>query len=130
MNQQTSIETSTFSSAGSDAIARRAYELWENEGRPEGSDLWHWLQAESEVGTRNSTNGDRSNNIDTPRCNESAPRNTAPDTRPVSPVRAASSTTTAGRDGKSPTGAPFNREKNAAGGSANKGGAKRKPVAA
>jgi hypothetical protein len=31
------------------AIARRAYCLWEKEGRPENSALRHWLQAESEI---------------------------------------------------------------------------------
>jgi hypothetical protein len=30
-------------------IQRRAYELWENEGRPAGRDQAHWLQAESEI---------------------------------------------------------------------------------
>jgi Protein of unknown function (DUF2934) len=32
-----------------DYIQRRAYELWENEGRPAGRDQAHWLQAESEI---------------------------------------------------------------------------------
>jgi hypothetical protein len=30
-------------------IRRRAYELWEQEGRPEGRALDHWHQAEAEV---------------------------------------------------------------------------------
>jgi Protein of unknown function (DUF2934) len=30
-------------------VQRRAYELWESEGRPTGRDQAHWLQAESEV---------------------------------------------------------------------------------
>jgi hypothetical protein len=30
-------------------IQRRAYELWESEGRPTGRDWAHWLQAESEI---------------------------------------------------------------------------------
>jgi hypothetical protein len=30
-------------------VQRRAYELWESEGRPAGRDQAHWLQAESEV---------------------------------------------------------------------------------
>jgi hypothetical protein len=37
-------ETSTL------AIARRAYQLWEAEGRPHGCDLQHWLRAEEEIG--------------------------------------------------------------------------------
>ena len=30
-------------------IAKRAYELWEAEGRPVGRDMIHWLRAEAEV---------------------------------------------------------------------------------
>ena len=30
-------------------IQRRAYELWESEGRPTGREHAHWLQAESEL---------------------------------------------------------------------------------
>lgn len=32
-----------------DAIARRAYEIWNKDGRPDGCDLRHWLQAEQEL---------------------------------------------------------------------------------
>lgn len=38
--------------APADEVSRRAYEIWENEGRPEGSDLRHWLQAEQELSAR------------------------------------------------------------------------------
>lgn len=31
------------------AIANRAYQIWEREGRPDGKDMDHWLQAEREV---------------------------------------------------------------------------------
>ena len=30
-------------------IKRRAQELWEAEGRPEGRELQHWLEAEREI---------------------------------------------------------------------------------
>ena len=30
-------------------IAERAYELWENQGRPYGCDLIHWHEAEQEI---------------------------------------------------------------------------------
>jgi hypothetical protein len=30
-------------------IARRAYELWEQGGRPEGKDAENWLRAEAEL---------------------------------------------------------------------------------
>jgi hypothetical protein len=32
-----------------EAISRRAYEIWEHEGRPESRDLHHWLRAEQEL---------------------------------------------------------------------------------
>jgi len=32
-----------------DAIARRAFELYENEGRIDGHNLRHWLEAEQEI---------------------------------------------------------------------------------
>ena len=31
-------------------IRERAYAIWEQEGRPDGSSLDHWLQAEAEIG--------------------------------------------------------------------------------
>jgi hypothetical protein len=30
-------------------IARRAYEIYESEGRPSGRDVEHWVQAETEL---------------------------------------------------------------------------------
>ena len=33
----------------SDRIRKRAHQLWEEAGRPNGSDLEHWLQAEKEL---------------------------------------------------------------------------------
>jgi hypothetical protein len=30
-------------------IAKRAYEMWENQGQPHGCDLIHWRQAEQEI---------------------------------------------------------------------------------
>lgn len=30
-------------------IAERAYEIWENEGRPQGYDLIHWKSAEQQI---------------------------------------------------------------------------------
>jgi len=32
-----------------EAIRLRAYALWEQEGRPDGSNLGHWLRAEAEI---------------------------------------------------------------------------------
>lgn len=33
-----------------DRVRERAFELWETEGRPEGRDVEHWLDAERELG--------------------------------------------------------------------------------
>jgi len=33
-------------------IRKRAYEIWEGEGRPQGRDIHHWFQAETEFGPR------------------------------------------------------------------------------
>ncbi len=33
-------------------IRKRAYEIWEQEGRPHGEDLKHWLKAFEEIGSR------------------------------------------------------------------------------
>jgi hypothetical protein len=33
-------------------IAKRAYTMWELEGRPTGKDLEHWLRAEAELDAR------------------------------------------------------------------------------
>lgn len=49
MNQQSSTDLSASVNVSPDAISRRAYELWESEGRPEGCDQRHWLQAEQEL---------------------------------------------------------------------------------
>ncbi|MFT3973992.1 MAG: DUF2934 domain-containing protein [Amaricoccus sp.] len=32
-----------------ESVQGRAYSIWEDEGRPEGRDLEHWLQAERET---------------------------------------------------------------------------------
>jgi len=34
-----------------DKVRRRAYEIWEAAGRPNGRDIGHWLQAEAECRT-------------------------------------------------------------------------------
>lgn len=32
-----------------DEVAARAYQIWDHEGRPDGRDVDHWLQAEQEL---------------------------------------------------------------------------------
>ncbi|MDO8542456.1 MAG: DUF2934 domain-containing protein [Opitutaceae bacterium] len=106
----TSLSSNTDISA--DAISRRAYELWEQEGRPDGADLRHWLQAEKELSEGRS-------NPDQARASENAPRNGGvdrrstggPDIRPLQTAR----TTTPGRDTKRPPNSPVNSDKTSAG---------------
>jgi hypothetical protein len=38
--------------ASQDQIARRAYQIWEQTGRPAHRELEHWLQAERELQSR------------------------------------------------------------------------------
>lgn len=52
MNENSSSNSSTSAphhGLTAEAISRRAYELWEQEGRPENRDLHHWLRAEKEL---------------------------------------------------------------------------------
>jgi hypothetical protein len=49
MNSNSRREPSSSDSADTvppQAIAERAYSIWEERGRPEGQDLEHWLEAE------------------------------------------------------------------------------------
>jgi len=39
----------TQASPSHDQIAKRARELWERQGRPQGQDLQHWLDAERQL---------------------------------------------------------------------------------
>lgn len=38
--------------ASADDVARRAYEIYEGEGRPQGRQLQHWTQAQRELSSR------------------------------------------------------------------------------
>jgi hypothetical protein len=42
----------TGAGVSDDAIARRAFELWERRGRPDGHDVDDWLSAERELTRR------------------------------------------------------------------------------
>ena len=46
-------ETNLTIGPSQDAIARRAYEIWESEGRPDGRATEHWLRAVSELKAKN-----------------------------------------------------------------------------
>jgi hypothetical protein len=93
MNSNTST-TSSISSptqVSADAISRRAYELWEADGRPDGSDLQHWLQAERELsGNSANTNGNGSHSNSTVSVSAAS---TPTDTRPLQGTRGAAPAT-------------------------------------
>lgn len=40
-------------------IAKRAYAIWEQEGRPKGREMEHWLRAEAELKAPKPTKGKR-----------------------------------------------------------------------
>ena len=39
-------------------IAKRAYRIWEDAGRPDGEDMDHWSAAEAEIGPPETSQGD------------------------------------------------------------------------
>jgi hypothetical protein len=129
MNQNASTDSSLSMSFGAPAedISRRAYELWENEGRPEGCDLRHWLQAEQELSSRHANRVDQNQSVGNSRASESSPlRNTGTDTRPLQGTRAAGAAQRdANRDPKRSTNVPFGTERSGSGNGQN--AAKRKP---
>jgi hypothetical protein len=47
--QVDSVEGARMSGEREQAIRQRAYEIWEQEGRPDGRDHAHWTQAEAEI---------------------------------------------------------------------------------
>ena len=75
MNENSSTNVSTSSShhgLTADQIAPRAYQIWEQEGRPENRDLHHWLRAEQELVAQqksagNTASATRTENNDTQR---------------------------------------------------------------
>lgn len=87
MNQQSSTDLSVSSNVSPDTISRRAYELWEAEGRPEGCDLRHWLQAEQELSGRDVKNNLSGNTAQVP-----APSGNS-DVTPLQGTRAAAAVT-------------------------------------
>jgi hypothetical protein len=101
MNHPSSTD-STNSTAAADVISRRAYELWEQEGRPEGSDLRHWLQAERELGA-GASNGSSQLEAGTA-TPATSPRD---DVRPLQGTRAGSAVSRGGKRGSS---SPFGND--------------------
>jgi hypothetical protein len=112
MNENSSSANSSSSAgASAEAISRRAYELWEQDGRPDGSDLRHWLQAEQELSGHSSGSSapQPTRYTDTPQ-NRSA----SSDSRPLQGTR--TSPPSSSRDGKRSSNAPFAAEKSGSNG--------------
>ena len=103
MNEYSSSNVSRGSSPDAEAISRRAYELWEQEGRPDGADLRHWLQAEKELSSRQPQYG-------TPNPTQAVSRNVPADIRPLQGMRPAG---TVNREVKRGSTSPFGTDKNA-----------------
>ena len=116
MNHHVSSDSSGSTRTNANEVSRRAYELWEKEGRPEGCDLRHWLQAEQELNATSPDNGIR-------------PEATAPQTdiRPLQGTRAGAA---ANRDSRRGSNAPFTGEKTAVGNGNSQSAARRKPASA
>jgi hypothetical protein len=55
-----SVATRSRQDSVQERIRRRAYELWESEGRPEGRAHAHWYQAEMEITRAHSQRADAS----------------------------------------------------------------------
>lgn len=105
MNSNPSTETSS-AHPSSETISRRAYELWEQEGRPEGNDMRHWFQAEQELAGRNGRNG--AEREVSPQAQQA--RQQASDARPLQGTRAGAA---ANRDSKRTSNSPFPSDRTA-----------------
>src|SRR6185503_3138338 len=120
MNQSsTDSSTSTGPEVSADVVSRRAYEIWESEGRPEGCDFRHWLQAEHEL--KVGDGAEDTKRTETP----AAPRGTVAEARPPSSARAGNNLN---RDPKRNTSVPFGGEKNGGSAAQNQNAARRKPT--
>lgn len=121
MNKYSSTDSPISPPINSEAISRRAYELWEREGRPDNCDLRHWLQAEAELGIGRSDGPD---NGVRPESSAPIPIQTGSDVRPLEGTRAAAA---ANRDNKRGGKNTFASEKSANGDVASQSAARRKP---
>ena len=55
-SDSTTLETTTPAALPHDMVAMRAYELYLDDGAPQGRDVEHWLRAETELRERASRN--------------------------------------------------------------------------
>lgn len=124
MNSNSTSTSSTSASrpVSADAISRRAYEIWEQEGRPEGGDLRHWLQAEQELGVNSSSAVSSSNEQASRPVASVTAKNTGSDARPLQGTRAAAAANREKKSGASTS--PFGERAAPSGGQT--AGAKRR----
>jgi hypothetical protein len=120
MNEHSTTNSPVSQPISSEDISRRAYELWENEGRPDNCDLRHWLQAEAELGIGRSDAPENGVSESSP----AAAPHTGSDVRPLEGTRAAAA---ANRDNRRGTKNEFTGEKTATGNGAAQTAARRKP---
>jgi hypothetical protein len=97
MNSNSSNQSSVSSQLSAETISRRAYEIWEQQGRPDGNDLQHWLQAEQELSGGSATTSAVS------AASTAQKSEPAADTRPLQGTRGATT--------KRASGTPFGTEK-------------------
>lgn len=68
--------------AGLDVVRQRAYELWDQDGRPEGREVDYWLMAEAELTRGSGAAGGP------PVLDHDAPADAPPDNKPGSDMTA------------------------------------------
>lgn len=87
-------------------IRQRAYEIWEQEGRPDGEDMRHWLLAFQEIAANAEGNGQPAKNA---RSKKVAAANASPKskakTKPAGGAQSVPTTTPPPQPAKAPRGA-------------------------
>jgi hypothetical protein len=77
------------SSISHENISRRAHQLWEEAGQPDGQETAHWLQAEHELhahqGKTSDGNGSRGKTVEPPPAKKHVPEKTPHSTDYVHP---------------------------------------------
>ena len=103
MNENSSSNSTSHHALTAEAISRRAYELWEQEGRPESRDLHHWLRAEQELLAEQQKA--------TPSRGTDAARAQNTDTQPLQGTRAAAAANREAKPAAKRSGPPANGDK-------------------
>jgi len=106
MNENSSSNSSTSAphhGLTAEAISRRAYELWEQEGRPESRDLHHWLRAEQQLLAEQNQSGQSKN------APSSRPQNS--DTQPLQGTRPAAAPSRDSKPAGKKSNPPFSGDK-------------------